>query len=645
MKNIIYILSLVLFFNCAVSQAQNYKTHRVKSGETIEGIAKQYRVTPFDIYALNPDAKKSLKTNAVLIIPKSKIESSQTNTTVVKELIGFKEHKVRRKETLYSLAKKYDVEEEEIKKHNPSLYSKNLRKGNRIKIPIFKTKTVVVTKESTKDYTVLPKEGKWRIAYKFAITIEELEGLNPNMKAVLDVGDVIKVPNIAETEENEIDERYSYYTVLPKEGFYRLKLKLDLEQEDIEALNPGLKESGLKSGMVLKIPFNNKIAVSSIESANDDLTNKIEDFKAKHIAIMLPFRLDRVNPDSLYDTKKQIKNDIFLSTSLDFYSGVLMAVDSLKHLGISLKVDVYDTKNQLSQVGYLLNTNDLKKVDAVIGPLMPKNLERVASDLKSKNVPVFSPNLKDLKLSENVFQTMPSSDLLTRKMIDFVKADTTNSHVVIISDSKNVATSNVLKREFGAASQIYSRKNKEGKDAFYVFEDDIINKLKPGKNIIFLETENYTFVSNVTSILNSLNSNSPTEDVEYQIVLATTNMNDAFENDEISNYHLSNLSFHFPTVSKTYNEGEDNGFSKRYQKIYGETPNKTAVRGFDLMMDVVLRLASSENIYNSVNEFPLTEYIENKFAYKKRLYGGYYNDTVYVVKHNDLKIVEANNKE
>ena len=122
-------------------------------------------------------------------------------------------------------------------------------------------------------------------------------------------------------------------------------------------------------------------------------------------------------------------------------------------------------------------------------------------------------------------------------------------------------------------------------------------------------------------------------------------MNDAFENDEISNYHLSNLSFHFPTVSKTYNEDEYNGFSKRYQKIYGETPNKTAVRGFDLMMDVVLRLATSENIYNSVNEFPLTEYIENKFAYKKRLYGGYYNDTVYVVKHNNLKIVEANNKE
>ena len=636
MKHLIYILSLVLVYSCAsTTQAQNYQTHRIKSGETIEGIAKQYSVTPFDIYTLNPDAKKGLKTNSVLIIPKSKVVSSQTNTTVIKDLVGYKEHKVRRKETLYSLAKKYNIEEEDIKKHNPSLYSKTLRKGNRIKIPIFKTKTVVETIESTKDYTVLPKEGKWRIAYKFGITVDELQALNPNMKAVLAVGDVIKVPNLAAAEENEVDDRYSYYTVLPKEGFYRLKLKLGLEQEDIEALNPGLKESGLKSGMVLKIPFNNTISNSTTAYLSDDLTSRINNFETKRIAIMLPFRLDRINTDSVVDTKKQIKNDIYLSTSLDFHSGVLMAVDSLKRLGISLKVDVYDTKNQLSQVSYLIDSKELKTADAVIGPLMPKNLERVASDLKSKNVPVFSPNLKDLKLSDNVFQTMPSSELLKAKMIGFVKADSTKSHVIIISDSKNVATSNALKKEFGAASQIYSRKDKEGKDSYYIFKDDIVSKLKSGKNIIFLETENYTFVSNVTSILNSLNDNA------HKIVLTTTNMNNAFENDEISNYHLSNLSFHFPTVSKTYNEDEDNGFSKRYEKTYGETPNKTAVRGFDLMMDVVLRLSASENIYNSVNEFPLTEYVENKFAYKKRMFGGYYNDTVYVVKYNDLKIVEA----
>ena len=31
----------------------------------------------------------------------------------------------------------------------------------------------------------------------------------------------------------------------------------------------------------------------------------------------------------------------------------------------------------------------------------------------------------------------------------------------------------------------------------------------------------------------------------------------------------------------------------------------------------------------------------NKFAYKKKLFGGYYNDSAYLVKYNDLKIVEV----
>jgi hypothetical protein len=193
-----------------------------------------------------------------------------------------------------------------------------------------------------------------------------------------------------------------------------------------------------------------------------------------------------------------------------------------------------------------------------------------------------------------------------------------------------------LKRTFLSASQVFSRKNKDGKDGYYVLDDDLLNKLKPGKNVVFLESDNPGFISNVTSKLNSLN-NSDTR----SIVLVTTNLNSAFEDYEVSNYHLSNLQFHFPTISRSYNEDDKNPFVKAYEKRYGVTPNKVAVRGFDLTMDVVLRLVTSEDLYLSVTETPLTEYVENKFAYKKKFLGGYYNDTVYLVKYQDLKIVEV----
>ncbi|GAA4885156.1 LysM peptidoglycan-binding domain-containing protein [Flaviramulus aquimarinus] len=643
MNRFLLVLVLVLAFNLYSVNAQNFSTHQVKKGETIESISKRYFVTPFDIYSLNPDAKKGLTPNTVLIIPISK--SKKPKVTVVKELEGFKSHKTKRKETLYSLSKKYNVSEDDIKKYNKFLYANPLRKGDRLQIPKFKISEVVEDINPTKEYTVKPKEGKWRIAYKFGITVKELEALNPEMTEVLKAGEIIKVPNLEEEDVKEVDEKYSYYKVLPKEGFYRLKLKLGLEQSQLEDLNPGLKESGLKDGMILKIPFSNLTnGVIQADSEYINLVDSISDFKTKHIAIMLPFRINRVDFDSIADTKRSIKKDPYLSASLDFYSGVLMALDSLKTLGVSLKVDVYDTKYEVSEVSRIIKENNFEQVDAVIGPLTPASFQKVASELRVYNTPVISPIGTNLKLYDNVFQSRPSDDLLKSKILSFVRADTLKTNIIIISDTKTVAVANDIKQEFNQAKQIFSRKSKKtGEDEFFVTKEDIEAALKPGRNIVFLETKNEGFASNVTSVLASLIQKEDKElkEEEIEIVLVTTKMNSAFEGDQINNTHLSKLQFHFATTSKEYSESDNNAFVKKYDKLYNITPNKRAVRGFDLTMDVALRLVSSEDLYMSVKNAPLTAYVENKFAYKKKLFGGYFNDTAYLVKFDDLTIVEV----
>lgn len=158
---------------------------------------------------------------------------------------------------------------------------------------------------------------------------------------------------------------------------------------------------------------------------------------------------------------------------------------------------------------------------------------------------------------------------------------------------------------------------------------------------MFLETKNAGFVSNVTSILASLIQKEDKEKriEQRDIVLITTNFNKAFEGDEVSNEHLSKLQFHYATTSRSYDE--TNSFVKNYKRKYNITPNKRAVKGFDLTMDVALRLVSSDDLFMSVKKAPVTEYVENKFAYKKKMFGGYYNDTVYLVKYHDLTIVEV----
>ena len=651
MKKIIYILSLLVLFTCATANAQKYGTHRVKSGETIESIAKKYKISKSDIYKLNPDAKRKLRPNAVLIIPKqSTVSTTPTSTTSGKEKVEEKtferyiKHKTRRRETLFSISQKYNIEIEDIKKHNKFLYANNLRKGDKLQIPVYKTVTTYVKAENT-TYVVQPKEGKWRIAYKYGITVAELEALNPNMPSMLKPGQTINVPNLETEKVKTFDEKFSYYKVLPKEGFYRLKVKLGLEQKDLERLNPELATTGLKEGMILKVPLDTSINDSdnglSQQNGLDNtaqivkLSNGAIDTSEKNIAVMLPFTLNKINTDSIFDTKRKIKNDITLGITLDLYSGVLIAFDSLKKLGVNLKVDVYDTQKRQSEINTILRTNDFSRTNAVIGPLLANHFNTVASALERDNIPVISPVVKTVKIGRNVFQSRPNDNDLKTKIIDYIKADTT-AQVIIISDLKRKAASTILKGNFPNAKLVSSRLDKKTKkDAYNLTNQDLIDVIKPGNNVVFLETNNAGFVSNISSILNGL------QNEEIKITLTTTNQNDAFEDEEVSNYHLSNLHFTYPSIKKILNSDTSNSFVKEYKRQYKVSPNTYAIRGFDLTMDVVLRLVTSQDIYQSVNDTPMTSYIENKFAYKKKTFGGYYNESVYLVQYNDLKIDEV----
>ncbi|NNK39673.1 MAG: peptidoglycan-binding protein, partial [Winogradskyella sp.] len=331
-----------------------------------------------------------------------------------------------------------------------------------------------------------------------------------------------------------------------------------------------------------------------------------------------------------------IKNDRLLSVVLDFHSGVLMALDSAKRLGISTRLKVLDTRNQLTHISKLLDENEFSEYDAIIGPMMSNNFDRVASKVKRDRTPVISPFTLPVQVYDNVYQTIPDEKLLKSKITNFVKTDSLKTQVVIIADEINREESNNLKREFPLAKQIFSRKDKDGKEANFIYPTDLENVFNEGRVYVFLETDSKALASSVISLLNGLITQ------QTEIVLVTLDKNKAFEGDNIDNYHLSNLKFHYPSTNKNYDESEDNAFVKEYKRIYKVTPNKYATRGFDLTLDILLRLASADDLYDASDSDIETEYVENKFRYNKRLFGGYINEAAYIVKYEDLQIKTVN---
>lgn len=639
MKNLIVIL-LFFFIGKSFAFAQtSYQSHYVKQGETVFSITKQYNISEEELFRLNPEVKSGLKNNTVLIIPTSIVQDQTENIT-------FKEHKVKRKETLFGISQLYGVTQDDIKKFNKHLYSTQVKKGEEIKIPIRAVTIVTTTNPSitTKPVTatagthkVEAQETKFGISKMYGINVAELEALNPAIYGTetLPLGILLKVPKIQpKTEVAEtLDENYTYYTVKAKEGFYRLKVLFGVSEEEVIQLNP-LAKDGLKEGMVVKISKTG--ATIATESTPEEtyavakkisLENNLTNLKTKNIVVFLPFELDKIVSDS--SNVSLITKSASIRIALDFYAGVLIAADFAKQKGMSINLHVLDTKEMEAGVNAAFTRKNIRDVDAVLGPLRQAQVERVASDLQSNNIPVISPlSNRQSKMYTNFVQSIPSNGILENAMIRYLKDNGNGKNIILVSDATKIAQRQKLQNAIPGITLVSIE------SGGYLRVNNIAERLsKTQENWIILESSSATLVSSAVSALNGLSRNNT-------LRLFTLDKNDAFEFSEVSNLHLARLGFTYPSVSKTFDYKEEHPFIKAYKDKYGTYPNRFAVRGFDITYDMLLRLGYSNTIFESNDSLNgETVYLENKFNYQKSSQGGYYNTAVYLLKYNpDLKL-------
>ena len=675
MKKVLVLLVIVMNYafakadTASITLFQQYVSHQVAKGETVYSIAKKYGITEGEITKLNPDAKKSVYEGLVLILPAS---ASQNTTSTEDQSVDtgdlkFKTHKVRRKETLYSISKKYGISQDVIKKYNKRLYSQVLRKGDKIKIPV-NYQEVLSAQETSQDkvdpqsgmitHTVIAKETKYGIARKYGISLAELEKLNPGIKDGLKEGVTVNVPQRSFAENTIIDgDKYAFYEVQKGNTVYTLLRQFKMEADELAELNPSL-ENGLKEGMILKVPKGvrgsldqNVLNNTSTSVGNPDVTisvgekasllDSLSDFSVKKIAILLPFGVNRMGADSSGTNESLIRDDRILRISLDLYSGMLMAAEDAKKRGISSEISTYDTgydrkdgaATNARKVERLIQNNNFKDTNAVLGPLLGANINRVSKMLSSQDTPVISPMSSNVNEGDNIFVSRPDDNLLRGKMLAYAKENGGDKNIVIIADAKNKPALSKIKAIFPNAKVIPVRK---GKNGLYLYPDDIPSQMSPDKeNWVFLETNDIPLISNATTSLNA-------QVGSKKVILFTTNKGNAYDSDEIQHMHLRNLSFHFPSVDREYKYSSSKTFIDTYEDTYGVSPSSYAIRGYDLMYDTLLRLSYAKDLYTAAATGIETDYIENKFRYGNRNNGGFSNDAVYLMMYTeDLTLKEV----
>lgn len=125
------------------------------------------------------------------------------------------------------------------------------------------------------------------------------------------------------------------------------------------------------------------------------------------IAVLAPLNLDSAFNGYEYNLSTTKIPQYFLS-GLDFYSGVMMAVDSLQKENASIEVWIYDTHKTNQNFQQLTNEMQPLNFSLIIASLTTSSEQKLLSDFSAKNsIPVISSTFpNDIYLENNPFFIM-----------------------------------------------------------------------------------------------------------------------------------------------------------------------------------------------------------------------------------------------
>ena len=427
-----------------------------------------------------------------------------------------------------------------------------------------------------------------------------------------------------------------------KETLFSISQKYKININDILELNPQLRNSRLKRKSKILIPVIESIQENTLVEKDslpteDDLLRLDSIFVKKrkrdnqlNLSVLLPFRSNTVNYDSIEEVESLFEDRNLYTITLDFYSGILYAIEDLRELNVSINLNVFDTENSINKINEISSENSVKDSDVIIGPLIPRNFETFSNIELLESIPkVFPLSTIPIKIIKGVIQSVTPKNLLRERMINYLDKNLDREeNIVIIADSLNNEIESKLSEIFPNSIKI--KPEFEGYILPELLDSLLVDSLP---NKVIVESEIFTLISSVVSQLNSQITS------ERDVKLYTTYRGNQYDDPSINIKDLGNLAFTYTSISKKINNDSISKFESRYLNLFGSLPNKDVIRGYDVTKDILLRVLIDKNL-NRTTKYDEQSYTESKFLYKKDTLGGLFNSSMFILRHREYDIEE-----
>ncbi len=315
-------------------------------------------------------------------------------------------------------------------------------------------------------HQVAPQQTLYAIARLYEVAIDSLLNWNPSAVNGLKIGQTIRIHNailpfdIADPQlpnqatpskfAPQLSDTIIKHTVLEKETLYSISKRYMVPVDSLLALNK-MSSYKVAPGQKLFVPIqkekSSEVPNQAIPAAQKWSSSTSFDFpvpkkKQYEIAVFLPFQLD----------SSATNNRFVAAAALDYYMGMKLALDSLKKIGLVANVHVYDDNAVRPGLAKILEGPEMKQMDLIFSPLQEKQAQIVATFAKTHRIPVVFPVQMPaaiIQMEPNFIAYTASDEALVQTLASHLHAQYQGYSIVLINSP--LPADQVLEQQFKKA--------------------------------------------------------------------------------------------------------------------------------------------------------------------------------------------------
>jgi ABC-type branched-subunit amino acid transport system substrate-binding protein len=302
------------------------------------------------------------------------------------------------------------------------------------------------------------------------------------------------------------------------------------------------------------------------------------------VSVLMPFMVNTLEVST--GTKRN-------QNVLDFYEGMKLAADTLAKQGVKISLRAYDTERNINKIKSVLNTDELKNTDLIVGPFFQEEVKPLQDFSQAAGINMFNPlhnNLELIGSNPYAFLFQPSLETMGRKAGEFLSANAKKKTCLIFygtsrRDSTLAASFSAVAKEKGMKIIASHRLSREQSGNILTILatptefDDYKNPKqfslkKDSVGAIFVASDDALIYAKVISGIETRGDQVPVLGSESWLEQHTIDL------EKFQNLPITLEAPNFVDTGRPYARA----FTRKYVKTHGRTPTAYASTGYELML-------------------------------------------------------------